>query len=72
MDEHQRHALKSARARLVLKRNEVLNGLRSRTENWGALHEVCREIAAVDEALGSSRNGKVGHRRNASRAHLSE
>jgi hypothetical protein len=54
MDAHQRAALKESHARLVLKRNDIVEGLRSRTESWSALHEVCREIANLDQALRSA------------------
>jgi len=46
--------LKAARRRLLLKRNELIKGLRARHEAWSELYQVCRDIAALDDKLNSA------------------
>jgi hypothetical protein len=44
--------LKAARARLILRRSEIIKGLRGRRESWPEFQEVCRAIVALDDDLG--------------------
>jgi len=45
--------MKAARARLILRRNEITKGLRARTESWPEFHEVCDAIVALDIRVGA-------------------
>jgi hypothetical protein len=44
--------MKAARAQLILRRNELMKGLRSQREVWTEFHRVCHGIADLDEKLG--------------------
>jgi hypothetical protein len=43
--------LKAARARLILRRNEIIKGLRARTESWPEFEQVCRAIVELDHKI---------------------
>ena len=44
--------MKTAQKRLILRRNEIIKGLRARTANWAEFERVCRTIVALDNKLG--------------------
>jgi hypothetical protein len=44
--------VRAARDRLILKRNQIIKGLRERSDGWPELHQVCREIVELDRMLG--------------------
>ena len=44
--------VRAARDRLILKRNQIIKGLRERSDSWPELHQVCREIVELDRTLG--------------------
>jgi hypothetical protein len=45
--------VRAARDRLILKRNQIIKGLRERSDSWPELHRVCREIVELDRTLGA-------------------
>jgi hypothetical protein len=45
--------MKAARARLILRRSEIIKGLRARSEGWSEFHQVCDAIVALDIRLGA-------------------
>jgi len=47
-----RSELKGAREQLILKRNRLVTGLRSRLDAWTEFHEICRAIEALNNKLG--------------------
>ena len=44
---------KATREQLILKRNRLIKGLHGRRETWAEFHEVCRQIAELDQQLGN-------------------
>ncbi len=44
--------MKAARAHLILRRNEIIKGLRGRTESWPEFEQICRGIMELDSKLG--------------------
>ena len=55
--------LKAARERLLLKRNEIIKGLRARNGRWLELHQVCREIVEMETKLGTTRGQNLSRAR---------
>jgi hypothetical protein len=43
--------LKAARTRLILRRNEIIKGLRARTESWPEFEQICRAIVELDRKI---------------------
>jgi hypothetical protein len=52
--------MKAARAQLILRRNELMKGLRTQREVWTEFHRVCHGIAELDEKLGGDSGEEHG------------